>query len=142
MNISFRSVALAVPFVAVLGAVYWVGSTVGFPEGAGDTSPVASSASPDAVHAEKSAPVSTAVANEGKNAEKRLPQKVQMTEEEKKTVLAEFFSAAERDVQRMEMEISKSKLSGVAIADIAAMEEKLEKMRQVIQQVKLRNPGY
>lgn len=87
-------------------------------------------------------PVPATVAGEGKDPEKLVPQKVQMTAEEKKTVLSEFFSAAERDVQRMEMEISKSKLSGMAVADIAAMEEKLAKMRQVIQQVKLRNPGY
>ena len=142
MNISFKSVALAVPFVAVLGAVYWVGSTVGFPEGAGDISPVAVSASPEAAHAAMNTSVPATVADEKKDSEKRLPQKVQMTEEEKKTVLARFFSAAERDVQRMEMEISKSKLSGMAVADIVAMEGKLAKMRQVIQQVKLRNPGY
>lgn len=86
--------------------------------------------------------VPATVTGEGKDSEKPVPQKVQMTEEEKKTVLARFFSAAERDVQRMEMEISKSKLSGMAVADIVAMEEKLAKMRQVIQQVKLRNPGY
>lgn len=142
MNISFKSVALAVPFVAVLGAVYWVGSTVGFPEGAGGISPVAASASPDVAHAPMNTSVPAIVTGDGKDSEKPVPQKVQMTEAEKKTVLARFFSAAERDVQRMEMEISKSKLSGMAVADIVAMEEKLAKMRQVIQQVKLRNPGY
>lgn len=142
MNISFKSVALAAPFVAVLGVVYWVGYTVGFPERAGDTSPVAASASPDVAHAAMNTPVPATVTGDGKDSEKPVPQKVQMTEEEKKAVLARFFSAAERDVQRMEMEISKSKLSGMAVADIEAMEVKLAKMRQVIQQVKLRNPGY
>ena len=142
MNISFKSVALAVPFVAVLGVVYWVGSGIGLSEEAGDSSPVFSSASPDADHAAMNTPVPTTVTGEGKDSGMHIPQKVQMTAEEKKTVLSEFFSAAERDVQHMEMEISKSKLSGMAVADIAAMEEKLAKMRQVIQQVRLRNPGY
>lgn len=142
MNISFRSVALAVPFVVVLGAVYWVGTGIGLPGEARDSSTVSLSASTDAAHPAMNPPVPATVAGEGKDPEKLVPQKVQMTAEEKKTVLSEFFSAAERDVQRMEMEISKSKLSGMAVADIAAMEEKLAKMRQVIQQVKLRNPGY
>lgn len=142
MSISFKSVALAVPFAVVLGAVYWVGSTVGVSEAEGGKSQVSSTASHDSAHMEKSVTVSTSTENEGNNPEKRLPQKVQMTEEEKKKVLTEFFSAAERDVERMEMEISKAKLSGMALADVAEKEEKLAKMRQVIQQVKLRNPGY
>lgn len=142
MSISFKSVALAVPFVVVLGAVYWVGSTVGVSEGEGRQSQVSSSTSHDSAHMEKSVTVSTSAANEGKDPEKRLPHKIQITEEEKKTVLTEFFSAAERDVERMEMEISKAKLSGMALADVSEKEEKLAKMRQVIQQVKLRNPGY
>lgn len=149
MNLSIRrmtlSLSLFVMLFVVLGGVYWFGASV--------TAPAASPAlsleagqDPSGAAAGMSADAKTAAPLDARSAThsdaRPLPEKVSLTEQERQQVLTEFFKAAEKDVQRLQAEISKAKADGLALADIAAMEEKLRKMQAVIQQVQVRNPGY
>lgn len=149
MNLSIRTLALPLSlFVilsAVLGGVYWFGASV--------TAPAASTASSleagqdhSSAAAGVSADAKTAAPLDARSAThpdaRPAPEKVSLTEQERQQVLTEFFKAAEKDVQRLQAEISKAKADGLALADIAAKEEKLRKMQSVIQQVQVRNPGH
>lgn len=149
MNLSIRrmtlSLSLFVMLFVVLGGVYWFGASV--------TAPAASPASSleagqdhSGAAAGMSADAKTAAPLDARSAAhpdaRPLPEKVSLTEQERQQVLTEFFKAAEKDVQRLQAEISKAKADGLALADIAVREEKLRKMQAVIQQVQVRNPGY
>lgn len=149
MNLSIRTMALSlslfVMLFAVLGGVYWFGASVAAPAASTASSLEAGLESSGAA-AGVSADAKTAAPLDARSAThpdaRPLPEKVSLTEQERQQVLTEFFKAAEKDVQRLQAEISKAKADGLALADIAAMEEKRRKMQAVIQQVQARNPGY
>lgn len=150
MNLSIRTMALSlslfVMLFAVLGGVYWFGASVAAPAASTASSLVAGQDHSGIAAAPVSADAKTAAHLDARSATQSeagpLPEKVSLTEQERKQVLTEFFKAADKDVQRLQAEISKAKADGLALADIAAMEEKLRKMQAVIQQVQARNPGY
>ncbi len=150
MNLSIRrmtlSLSLFVMLFVVLGGVYWFGASVTAPAASPALSLVAGQDHSGIAAAPVSADAKTAAPLDARSAThpdaRPLPEKVSLTEQERQQVLTEFFKAAEKDVQRLQAEISKAKADGLALADIAVREEKLRKMQAVIQQVQVRNPGY
>lgn len=149
MNLSIRrmtlSLSLFVMLFVVLGGVYWFGASVTAPA-ASPASSLEAGQDPSGAAGPVSADAKTAAPLDARSAThpdaRPLPEKVSLTEQERQQVLTEFFKAAEKDVQRLQAEISKAKADGLALADIAVREEKLRKMQAVIQQVQVRNPGY
>lgn len=138
MKESVKIILVAVPFALVLGAVYWLGSSQGEGSTLSPKLPAASSAS--ALPASAST-VTTPVAAATASAE--VPQvQIPLKDEEKRDVLGKFYEAAEKDIANVESDISKARAAGKSMADIALLEEKLEKMRQVVQQTRMRHPGY
>lgn len=143
MSPSIRSAVLVLPFVAVIGGVYWFGASTEKTPGEGVEPAIASPASLSASHpvitgsqvADPAQPVAQVNAAS-------LPEKAPLSEQERQLVLAEFFKAAEKDVKRLQADINEAKARRLARADIAVMEEKLHKMQMVMQQVQARNPGY
>jgi len=144
MKIPVKALVLALPFVAVFGAVYWLGASQEGPQIAtlvnGLSGSESSAASAGGQKIEHRAASTTPPAAQGNEAS--LPEKVQLTEQERQFILTEFFTAAEKDVKRLQADISRAKAEGMVLADIATKEEKLRQMQQVIQQVRARHPGF
>jgi len=141
MSLSIRMAALSLSFIVVIAAVYWFGAAA--VPSVNDSVPAASSfAVAGGDHSAAGHPVSADEPSVARPDVTPLPAKAPLTQQERQLVLTEFFKAAEKDVTRLQAEISKAKADGLALADIAAMEEKLRKMQAVIQQVQARNPGY
>lgn len=141
MKASVKTILVTVPFVLVLGGVYWLGSSQG--DGASSSlslSSVLTTSSGSGTPTTMAA--SGSVAAPAVQAEAPPPVKVPLSDDEKRSVLAKFYEAAEKDVARVESDISKARAAGKSMAEIAVLEAKLEKMRQVLQQTRLRHPGY
>lgn len=142
MRPSVKAILVTMPFALVLGDVYWLGSSqreAGMPSsmlpaalGMPSSNTLPASASPG------TGPMPAAVA---KSAD-APPVKVPLTDEEKRDVLGKFYEAAEKNIANVESDISKARAAGKSLSDIAVLEEKLEKMRQVLQQTRMRHPGY
>lgn len=146
MKIPAKAIVLALSFVAILGAVYWLGSALkGSLDGvqavaAGNgVSGEASSAVPAGRDASVAIPT---VQSSPQENETPLPEKVQLNEQERQFILTEFFRAAEKNVKSLQADISRAKAEGMALTDIAVKEEKLRQMQLVLQQVRARNPGF
>lgn len=142
MKTSVKTILVAVPFALVLGGVYWLGSSQGEAGEPSSTLPAAlgvpSGTTFPASASQGAGPMPAAAA---KSAE-APPVKAPLTEEEKRDVLGKFYEAAEKDIAKVESDISKARAAGKSLSDIAVLEERLEKMRQVLQQARMRHPGY
>lgn len=141
MKIPVKAIVLALPFVAVFGVVYWLGGSRDEPQLAARVDGLPGSvSSAEGLPMESRAASTTPPAPQGKEA--LSPEKVQLSEQERQFVLTEFFTAADKDVKRLQAEIGRAKAEGMVLADIAAKEEKLRQMQVVIQQVRARNHGF
>lgn len=144
MKIPAKAIVLALPFFAVFWAVYWLGASQERPQitarinGLSESESSAASAGGHKIES-RAAPITPPAAQEN---EASLPEKVPLTEQERQFILTEFFTAAEKDVNRLQADISRAKAEGMVLADIAAKEEKLRQMQRVIQQVRARHPGF
>ncbi len=128
--------------VLTVGSVVWLGGRLdGQP--ASLVEPLHSSAPTSAaaaavVPAPSGSPVAASVPDG--TTERLRP--VVLADEDKQRILAAFHEAAAKDIERLEMRLQLARDSGVAASEIALMEEKLGKMRDMVRQARLRHPGY
>ncbi|RZU47843.1 hypothetical protein EV700_0810 [Fluviicoccus keumensis] len=133
------AVVLAVPLI---GGVLWLGASG---EG-GHWSLVREN--PDfgrqmAQVATPSAPVSVdAAAPAAKPAEPAAaPAPVPLTPERRRFILGEFVKAAEKDIARVESDLTAARNDGAPADQIAGKEEQLRNMKQILQRTLERNAG-
>lgn len=142
MKTSVKAILATVPFALVLGGVYWLGSSQGEGGMPSPTLPAVLRAPSGGTSPALALPVTGPVSASAAKSADAPPVKVQLTDDEKRDVLGKFYEAAEKDIAKVESDISKARAAGKNLSDIALLEEKLEKMRQVLQQTRMRHPGY
>lgn len=138
--LSSRSLVVVALIMLTLGSVFWLGAQL---EGE-PASPVAKTASlpPMASTAASTAAVQPVSALPATTPAAERPAPVALTDDDKQQILPAFYEAAAKDIERMEVRIRQARQTGATAADISAMEEKLQKMHEIVRQTRLRHPGY
>ncbi|MFP5431270.1 MAG: hypothetical protein ACLGHE_09850 [Gammaproteobacteria bacterium] len=138
--LSSRSLIVLSLIMLTLGSVFWLGAQLegqsAFPvANTASLSPMASTAASTAAAQPVSALPATTPAGE-------RPATVVLTDDDKQHILPAFYEAAAKDIERMEVRLRQARQTGATAADISAMEEKLQKMHEIVRQARLRHPGY
>jgi hypothetical protein len=126
------------------GGLLWLGSGTdhdGTGQGWLPVKPLAASASAGAIPA--AAPVGVAAATPAAPAaEAPVPSRpVELSPEQRRFILGEFVKAAETDIARAEAGLVQARADGAPSDDIAAREERLRTMKQILERTLSRNPG-
>lgn len=144
MKASLKWGGMAVLSLTLGGGLLWLGSGPDHGRAGQGWLPVAPLAAPAVTGTapDTAAPASAAASAPAAAPEApALPAPVALSPEQRRFILGEFVKAAETDIARAEAGLAQARADGAPADDIAAREERLTTMKQVLERTLARNPG-